>query len=66
MWFYAVRHRGLLTRQLSQEAAERMGKIYLVGPTGYFLATLAAFVDPWIAIALFVGLNAFLLWPRLS
>lgn len=64
MWFYATHHRSLLRRDLSPEAARRIGRMYLIGPTGYALATLTAFLDPWISIALFVGLNAFFLWPR--
>jgi uncharacterized membrane protein len=64
MWFYTVRHPSLLIRGLSPGEAKRIGMNYLVGPAGYFLATLAAFVNPWISIALFVGLNAFFLWPR--
>ena len=64
MWFYAVRHRNLLSSELSPEAAKRIGKMYFIGPTGYFLATLAAFVNPWISISLFVALNGFFLWPR--
>jgi uncharacterized membrane protein len=64
MWFYAVRHRGPLLGELSAADATKIGKRYLVGPTGYLVATLAAFVNPWISIMLFVGLNAFFLWPR--
>lgn len=30
----------------------------------YALATALAFVNPWISIALFIGLNVYLLWPR--
>jgi hypothetical protein len=55
-----------LARELTQAEAKRIGMTYLVGPAGYFLATLAAFVNAWISIAIFVGLNAFFLWPRRS
>jgi uncharacterized membrane protein len=64
MWWYAASRRELLHGDISPEAAKVIGKRFLIGPTGYGLATALAFVDPWISIALFIALNVFFLWPR--
>lgn len=64
MWFYSHRTRGLLSDAISPEQARTVSKRYLVGPIGYAVATLGAFISPWIAISLFVALNAFFLWPH--
>jgi TMEM175 potassium channel family protein len=64
MWNHASRHRALLNEAISPDRANAIGRRFLIGPTGYALATILAFVNPWISIALFVGLNAYFLWPR--
>ncbi len=66
MWFHAVRRGNLLSGDLGQAEAKQIGRMYLTGPIGYSVGTLAAFINPWISITLFVGLNAFFLWPRHS
>lgn len=64
MWWYAASHRELLNDAISHERAKAIGKRFLIGPTGYGLATIFAFISPWLSIALFITLNAYFLWPR--
>ena len=64
MWHYAASRRELLNESISPARAKVIGRQFLIGPTGYALATVLAFVSPWISIALFIGLNVFFLWPR--
>jgi uncharacterized membrane protein len=64
MWWYAVAHRELLHDAISPDQAKAIGKRFLVGPTGYGVATALAFVNPWLSIGLFVALNVYFLWPR--
>jgi uncharacterized membrane protein len=64
MWWYASSHRALLTPTISPEQAIAIGKRFMIGPIGYGVAVIVAFVSPWISIALFIGLNVFFLWPR--
>jgi uncharacterized membrane protein len=64
MWHYASRHREFLNESISPDRARVIGRRFLIGPAGYALATILAFVNPWISIALFIGLNAYFLWPR--
>ncbi|MFO1350951.1 MAG: TMEM175 family protein [Gammaproteobacteria bacterium] len=64
MWNYASKHRELLNGAISPDRAKVIGRRFLIGPSGYALATILAFVNPWISIALFIGLNAYFLWPR--
>ena len=64
MWNYAARHRELLSEKVNPALAKAIGGRFLIGPLGYALATALAFVNPWISIALFIGLNVYFLWPR--
>jgi uncharacterized membrane protein len=64
MWYYAARNRHLLVSSITEEQARRVGRHYLIGPGGYALATTLALISHWVAIALFVLLNAYFLWPR--
>ncbi|MEO8218461.1 MAG: TMEM175 family protein [Acidobacteriota bacterium] len=64
MWNHASRHQELLNPAISPDRAKIIARRFLVGPTGYALATILAFVSPWISIALFLGLNVYFLWPR--
>jgi uncharacterized membrane protein len=64
IWRYAASHRELLSDAISPEQASAIGKRFWIGPIGYGLATPLAFVNPWLSIALFIGLNAYFLWPR--
>ena len=64
MWNYASRHQELLNPAITPDRAKVIGRRFLIGPSGYALATVMAFVNPWISIALFLGLNVYFLWPR--
>lgn len=64
MWHYAARDHRLLGDKISREEAKGRGRRYLVGPVGYGIATVVAFKAYWLALAFFVGLNVFFLWPR--
>jgi hypothetical protein len=64
MWWYSASHRELLNDAISPEQAKAIGKRFFIGPIGNGLATILAFVNPWLSIAIFVGLNAYFLWPR--
>jgi uncharacterized membrane protein len=64
VWLYASRRRDLLSDAIAPEAVSTIRTRYLVGPIGYGIASLSAFLSPWIAVSLFVALNLFFLWPR--
>ena len=64
MWWYAASHRKLLNDAILPKQAKAIGKRFLIGPTGYGLATILAFVNPWLSIALFIALNTYVPWPR--
>ncbi|MBV6401462.1 MAG: Potassium channel [Anaerolineales bacterium] len=64
MWWHAASRRELLHEAVSPELARAIGKRFLLGPAGYSLATILAFVNPWLSIAMFIGLNVYFLWPR--
>ena len=64
MWNYAAREHRLLGAHISQHEAKSHGRRLLVGPVGYFGATLIALVAPWVALVFYIALNVFFLWPR--
>lgn len=64
IWWHAASHRELLNETVSPEMARAIGKRLLMGPAGYGLAIILAFVNPWLSIAMFIGLNVYFLWPR--
>jgi len=64
MWRHAATRSELLSDAISPEEAKAIGRRFLVGPTGYAFATVLAFVNPWLSIAVFIALNAYFLWPR--
>jgi len=64
IWSYASRHRELLNETISPQQAKVIGRRYLIGTATYALATILAYVDPWISIALFIALIVYFLWPR--
>ena len=64
MWHYAARQPGLLGENISRDDAKRSGRRFLIGPVGYGVATLIALIVPWLALAIYVGLNVFFLWSR--
>jgi len=64
MWYYAAHEHRLLTKDISREEAKRFGRRLLVGPGGYAIASLVALFLPWLALAFYVALNVFFLWPK--
>ena len=64
MWRYAAHEHRLLDPHLTAAAARRIGRGFLVGPIVYAISTVVALVVPWLALALFLLLNVFYLWPR--
>lgn len=64
MWAYAARGRRLLGAQLTPDAASEIGRRFLIGPSGYGVATVIGLVVPSAALLLFLLLNVFYLCPR--
>lgn len=64
MWRYAAHKHRLLDEDLTPEAARRIGRRLLVGPIAYAVATGVALFLPWVALAFYLLLNVFYLWPR--
>ena len=63
MWHYAARDGGFLGDKITRDQARRHGRRYLIGPICYGVATLVALKLFWLALAFYVVLNAFFLWP---
>jgi TMEM175 potassium channel family protein len=59
-----VHRYGAQHHAISPAFARSFGKRFLIDPTGYGLATILAFVNPWLSIAVFIVLNMYFLWPR--
>lgn len=64
MWRYAAHEQRLLGDNISPDEAKRSGRRFLVGPVCYGIATLVALIVPWLALAIYAGLNVFFLWSR--
>ena len=64
MWRYCSRNPELLSHTITPEQIKAIGKHYALGPIGYAVAALSAFISPWVSISIFIGLNVFFLWPR--
>ena len=64
MWRYAAHGHRLLDVDITPEKVRRISRYFLIGPTGYVIATLAALVYPPAALGVFLVLNVFYLWPR--
>lgn len=64
MWWYAARGYQLLSTHLTVEAAQQIGRQFLVGPIVYAIATVVALVVPWLSLSLYILLNVFYLLPR--
>jgi uncharacterized membrane protein len=63
-WAYASRRHGLLDDRITPEKARMLRRRYLIGPVFYAAAAIIGLVVPWVAVAMFVGLNVYFLWPR--
>lgn len=64
MWWYAARGDRLLGTHLTAEAAQQIGRQFLIGPIVYAIATVVALVVPWLSLSLYILLNVFYLLPR--
>lgn len=62
-WWYPARGHRLLGDHLSPDEARRVGRRFLLGPSTYAVAIVVALVAPWAAVALFLLVNVFYLWP---
>src|SRR3989442_13004786 len=63
VWRYAGTNHRLLVPGISDKALAKMNRNYLAGPVIYGLATVIAFVDPWISLAIFAALAVYWLLP---
>lgn len=63
MWWYAVGH-DLLRPDVDRPQIRSINRHFMVGPLSYAVATLVGLVLPWLALATFVAINVFFLWPR--
>jgi uncharacterized membrane protein len=59
LWYGLRRDGGLFRPDASQEVIERIDHNYRVGPPAYILATVGAFVSPYVTIAICTGLWIF-------
>jgi len=63
VWRYAGTNHRLLVPGISDEALAKMNRSYLAGPVVYGSATLIAFVQPYVSLAIFAGLAVYWLLP---
>ena len=64
MWRYAAHEYRLIDTHLTAKKVRKIGRLFLVGPIVYAIATVVALVLPWLAVLIFILLNLFYLWPR--
>lgn len=65
-WPSPSRDHYLLDDRITPTKARRLMRRYLVGPTFYAIATVVGFIAPWLAIAIFAGLDVYFLLPQPS
>jgi uncharacterized membrane protein len=63
VWRYAATNGRLLVPGISAEALTKMSRNYLAGPTVYGLATLIAFFQPYVSLAIYAALAVYWLLP---
>jgi uncharacterized membrane protein len=63
VWRYAATNHRLLVAGISDEALAKMSRNYLAGPIVYGTATLIAFIQPYISLAIFAALAVYWLLP---
>jgi len=63
VWRYAGANHRLLVPGIADEALAKMNRNYLAGPVVYGSATLIAFVQPYVSLAIFAGLAVYWLLP---
>lgn len=52
------------TTRSPPEKARRLMPRYIMGPIFYTAATVVGFIAPWLAVAIFAGLDVFFLLPQ--
>jgi uncharacterized membrane protein len=63
VWRYAGTNHRLLVSGISDDALGKMNRNYLAGPVVYGTATLIAFVQPYVSLAIFAALAVYWLLP---
>jgi len=63
MWRYAVRA-GLVRDDITPAKVKLLNRRFLLGPAAYVVAVAVGLAFPWAALAIFVGINVYFLWPR--
>jgi len=63
-WRYAAYRHRLISNHVTNHEAELYGYRLLVGPLAFGVASLIAFIAPWLTLLIYVGINIFFLWPR--
>jgi uncharacterized membrane protein len=63
VWRYAGTNHRLLVSGISEEALAKMNRNYLAGPIVYGTATLVAFFQPFISLAIYAALAVYWLLP---
>jgi uncharacterized membrane protein len=59
LWFYAAWNRRLIAADADQRTVSGISRSFLPGIPFYGLATLSAFVSPWLSVGLYAGITAF-------
>ncbi|HEX8100738.1 MAG TPA: TMEM175 family protein [Actinomycetota bacterium] len=63
VWRYAASNRRLLVPGISDEAIAKSSRNYLAGPVVYGAATVIAFIEPFLSLAIYAGLAVYWLLP---
>jgi uncharacterized membrane protein len=63
VWRYAATNHRLLVPGINDTALAKMSRNYLAGPVVYGAATLIAFIQPYISLAIFAALAVYWLLP---
>jgi TMEM175 potassium channel family protein len=63
VWRYAATNHRLLISGINDNALAKMSRNYLAGPVVYGAATLIAFIQPYISLAIFAALAVYWLLP---
>jgi uncharacterized membrane protein len=61
---YTIRRGNLFKPECTEEEISRIRKAYSVGPAVYLVATVVAFYQPWLGLA--INLALWILWVRLG
>ena len=63
VWRYAARAHRLLLPNVDPGAVRKVSRSYLSGPITYLGATVIAFINPWVSLAIFAALALYWLVP---